>query len=241
MTESHDQDQPMEDQPQVAIESVMGLPPSKPPPPPPGAGMTHADDVTEGWDSDDDSNNTVDANRANSLADKHGVSYDDVSDDEPSSQASDDDASEASEDAISVLAQAAVEEAMEAAVRQAHSPDATNANQDSLNANFTVSYGEQELISMEANNSPNTRPCSRPAGGLSQRYDDNEDSDDSEEERGRWSFGDNSPPMSLPRPTSRHSPCSTNQMQPSNDSNDEEESKSLQEVTPEADTCVTNH
>ncbi|XP_071340284.1 protein 4.1-like isoform X5 [Trachinotus anak] len=53
MTESHDQDQPMADLPQVT------------------ADMTHADDDTEGWASDDDSSNVNNANQANSPADKH--------------------------------------------------------------------------------------------------------------------------------------------------------------------------
>ncbi|XP_071340282.1 band 4.1-like protein 3 isoform X3 [Trachinotus anak] len=210
MTESHDQDQPMADLPQVT------------------ADMTHADDDTEGWASDDDSSNVNNANQANSPADKH-----EVSDDEPSSQASDDDASEPSEDAISVLAQAAVEEAMETAVRQVQSPDANKANQDRINANLTVTYGEQELTSMEANNSPHTRPQavmgSRLAGGLFQRYHNDEDSDDSEEDRGRWRFRENSPPLSLPC-----FPQSTTQTPPSNhsDHDDDEESKPLQEEVP---------
>lgn len=249
MTESLDQDQPMVDKPQVAIGSVVGSLPSNPPPPPPGAGMTHADDVTGGWANDDDSNNTNDANWANSPARRHEVSDDEVSDDEPSSQTSgdDDDASEASEDAISVLAQAAVEEAMEAAVRQAQSPDATNANHDSSNANFAVSYAEQDLTSMEANNSPTTRPLAvvgtRPAGGLFQHYHDDKNTDDSEEERGEWRFGENSPPLSSPCLTSRCSPCLTNQTQPSNCSDnddDGEESRCLQEVTSETNTCVNS-
>ncbi|KAG7222972.1 hypothetical protein INR49_029194 [Caranx melampygus] len=118
--------------------------------------MTHAaEDDTEGWASDDDSTN---ANWVRSPGDKHDESDDDISGDEPSIQGSDEDASEASEDAISVLAQAAVEEAMDAAVRQVHSPDINDSNQDSINANLAVSYVEQELTSMEENNSPHTRP-----------------------------------------------------------------------------------
>ena len=238
MTEPCDQDQPMADEPQVATGNLVGPPPSNPPPPPPGTCMMHADDVTEEWASDDDSNNANDANQAKSPADKHVVSYDDVSDDEPSSQASDDDASDASEDAISVLAQAAVEEAMEAAVRQAQSP-VNDAHQDSINANFAVSHIEQELTNMENRNSPNTRPLSvlgsRPIGAVSQSSHDNEDSDDSEEDGGRWRFEENSPPPSLPHPTSRCSPGSTNQMQPtdhSDDNNDESE------VTRETKICL---
>lgn len=221
----------MADQPQVATGNLVG-PPSNPPPPPPGACMTHADDVTEEWASDDGSNKANDANQANSPAHKHEISDNDVSDDEPSSQASDGDASDTSEDAISVLAQAAVEEAMEAAVRQAQSPDANNAHQDSINANFTVS--EQEV-----DNSPSTRPRSvlgsRPTGSLSQHYHDDQDSDDSEEDEGGWRFGENSPPPSSPRPTSGCSPCPANQTQPSDhsDDNDDDESKPQQEVTPE--------
>ncbi|XP_040922185.1 band 4.1-like protein 3a isoform X2 [Toxotes jaculatrix] len=183
-TDSRDRDQPMADQPQVAVGSAVG-----PTSPSPGAGMTHADDVTEGWARDDDSNNVNDANRVNSPTDKHEVG-DDVSDDEPCSQVSDDDASEASEDTISVLAQAAVEEAMEAAVRQAQSPDAND---------------------------------------LSQRYHDDGDSDDSEEDRGGW----RSPPHFLPHPTSRCSPCLTNQTQPFDHSDDDDdESKPQREEVP---------
>ena len=234
MTEPCDRDQPMADEPQVATGSLVGPPPSNPPPPPPGACMMHADDVTEEWASDDDSNNANDANQAKSAADKHEVNYDDVSDDEPSSQASDDDASDASEDVISVLAQAAVEEAMEAAVRQAQSP-VNDAHQDSINANFAASHNEHQLTSMENRNSPNTRRLSglgsRPTGAVSQSYHDNEDSDDSEEDYGRWRFEENSPPPSLPRPTSRCSPGSTNQMQPTNHS---DESK----VTLETEICL---
>ncbi|XP_036934944.1 band 4.1-like protein 3a isoform X3 [Acanthopagrus latus] len=226
MTEPCDRDQPMADEPQVATGSLVGPPPSNPPPPPPGACMMHADDVTEEWASDDDSNNANDANQAKSAADKHEVNYDDVSDDEPSSQASDDDASDASEDVISVLAQAAVEEAMEAAVRQAQSP-VNDAHQDSINANFAASHNEHQLTSMENRNSPNTRRLSglgsRPTGAVSQSYHDNEDSDDSEEDYGRWRFEENSPPPSLPRPTSRCSPGSTNQMQPTNHSDESKE------------------
>ncbi len=239
MTEPCDQDQPMADQLQVARGNFVGPPPSKPPPPPPGACIRHADDVTEEWASDDDSNNTNEAIQANSPADKH-----EVSDDEACSQASDDDASVASEDAISVLAQAAVEEAMEAAVRQAQSPDANNANQYRTNTNFAVSHSEQELTSMEANNSPITSPRSvlgsRPTESLSQRYHDDEDSDDSEEDERGWRFGENSPPPSLPRPTSGHSPCSTNQTQPSDYSDaGDDESEPMKEVTPETEKCLS--
>lgn len=222
MTEPCDQDHPITDQPQVATGNLVGPPPSNPPPPPPGACMRHADDSTEEWASDEDSNN------ANSPAVRHEFSDDDVSDD-------DDNASDASEDAISVLAQAAVEEAMEAAVRQAQSPDSNDAGQDSVNV---VSHGEQDL-SMEANNSPHTRPHSvlrsRPAGSLSQHCHDNKDSDDSEEDEGGWWLGENSPPPSFPRPTSGCSPCSTNQTLLPNHS-DDDESETLQEVTPETET-----
>lgn len=222
----------MGDEPQVATGNLVGPPPRNPPPPPPGACMTHADDVSEDWASGDDSN-TANGSQTKSPADKNMVI--DVSDDERSSQDSDDDASDASEDAISVLAQAAVEEAMEAAVRQAQSSGPNDANQDSINANYAVSHGEQELTSMEANNSPSTRPLSvlgsRPAGSLSQCYHDDEDS---EEDKGRWRFGENSPPPSRPRPTSRCSPCSANWTQASDHSDDDnDEAEPLQEVTPE--------
>ncbi|XP_070841717.1 band 4.1-like protein 3a isoform X9 [Chaetodon trifascialis] len=232
MTEPCDQHMQMADQPQVATGNLVGLPPSNPPPPPPGACMTHADDVTEEWASDDDSNNTHD--QTNSPAEKHDINDVDVSDDEPSSQASDDDASDASEDAISVLAQVAVEEAMEAAVRHAQSPGVTDANQDAINTNFAVSYSEQELTSMAANNSPSTRTCSvlgcRPTG--TQHYHEDKVSDDSEDERGWWSR-ENSPPPSLPHPTSRCSPCSANQTQPSDHSDDDnDESQPLKEEVP---------
>ncbi|XP_034427945.1 band 4.1-like protein 3a isoform X3 [Hippoglossus hippoglossus] len=218
MTQSHDQDQPLVDQ--VAIGSVVGPPPSNPPPPPQEADVMHTNDVIEGWASDDDN-----ANRAKSPVDKPDEYF---SDDEPSSQISDEDASEASEDTISVLAQAAVEEAMEAAVIQAQSLDASNANQDSMNANLKASYGEQEISSTEVNNSPETRPWARPAGGLSQRYHSNEDSDNSEDDKAEWRFSENPPPLSLLRPTPR-----PNQMQPSHHSDDdEEEPKPLQEEIP---------
>ncbi|XP_049421439.1 protein 4.1-like isoform X10 [Epinephelus fuscoguttatus] len=236
MTEPCDQDLPMADQPQVETGNLVGPPPSNRPPPPPGACMMHADDVTEEWASDDDSINAIDANQANSLPHKHEVSDDDVSDDEPSSQASDGDASDTSEDAISVLAQAAVEEAMEAAVRQAQSPDANDANQYSINANLAVSHGEKELTTIELNNSPSCRPQSvlgsPPTGTLSQHYHDDQDSD---EDEGGWRFGENSPPPSLPCPTSGRSPCSANQTQPSDlsdDDDDDDESKPLQEEVP---------
>uniref|UniRef100_UPI0037E86F2B band 4.1-like protein 3 isoform X1 n=1 Tax=Semicossyphus pulcher TaxID=241346 RepID=UPI0037E86F2B len=231
MTEPCDQDQPMVDQPQVATGSLVGPPPQNPPPAPPGAYMTQTDDVTEDWANDDDSNNANDANQANCQADKHEVSDDEVSDDEPSSEVSSDDASDASEDAISVLAQAAVEEAMEAAVRQGQSTEANDVNQDSINANFAISHSEQQLTSMEANNSP--RPGSvlesRPASSPFRRYHDEKDSDNSEEDEGGWRFGENSPPLSLPRPTSF---CSTNRTQPSDQSDDDEESEPLQEEVP---------
>ncbi|XP_069368072.1 band 4.1-like protein 3a isoform X3 [Paralichthys olivaceus] len=218
MTQSHDQDQPLVDQ--VAIGSVVGPPPSNPLPPPPEAGVMHTDDVIEDWASDD-----YNANQGDSPVDKPD---EDFSDDEPSSQMSDEDASEASEDTISVLAQAAVEEAMEAAVIQAQSLDANNANQDSMNANFTASYGEQELSSTEVNNSPETRPWARPTLGLSQRYYSNEESDNSEDDKAEWRFSENSPPLSLLRPTPR-----SNQMQPSHHSDDDDkEPKPLQEEVP---------
>lgn len=205
MTESHDHNQPMEDKPQVETGSVVGPPPSNPPPPPPGGGAVHADDVAEDWASGDNSNN-ANANQANS-----------ETDDDASSQASDDADSEVSEDAISVLAQVAVEEVMEVAVKQA-----SDDNQDSINANLTVSCGEQELTTMAA-------------GGLPQRYHYDSDSDNSEEDGRGWRFEQNSPPPSLNRPA-----CSTNKMQPPNDSDDddEEESESLQEVTTEAKTWL---
>lgn len=233
MTEPCDQDETMGDEPQVATRNLVGPPPRNPPPPPPGACMTHADDVTEDWASDDDSNTENDSQNE-SPADKNMV-IDDVSDEEHNSQDSDDDASDASEDAISVLAQAAVEEAMESAVRQAQSSGPNDANQDSINAKYAVSHGEQELTSMEANNSPSTRPLSvlgsRPAGSLCQRYHDDEDS---EEDEGRWRFEENSPPPSQPRPTSRYSPCSANRTQASDHSDDDnDEAEPLQEVTPE--------
>ncbi|KAM6908023.1 band 4.1-like protein 3a [Lycodopsis pacificus] len=218
MTEPCDQDQPMADQPQVATRNLVGLPPTNPPPPPPGACMSHADDVTEEWVSDDDRRNADDANYPNSPPHKCEVSYYDVSDDEPSSQASD-----TSEDAVSVVAQAAVEEAMEAAVRQAQSPDANDANQDSINANFAVSHGEQEAAATEVNNSPGTRPHSVMGSRL---YHEDQDSDESGEVGGGWSFRENSPPPSLARHTSGRS---ANQTQPSDHSDDDDEPKSLQE------------
>ncbi|KAK2886857.1 hypothetical protein Q8A73_020803 [Channa argus] len=205
MTESYDQDQPLADQPQVPTGNVVGPPPTNPPPPPPGGGVMHDDDVTEDWASDDDSNN-ANGNQANSTAD-----------DNASSQASDDDISEVSEDAISVLAQVAVEEVMEVAFKQAN-----DANKDSISANLTTSCDEQELSSTKANR-PESVLSFRPAKGRSQHYHDEEDSDDTEDEEGQWRFGQNSTPPSLP-------PCSTNLTQPSDsDSDDHEESKSLQE------------
>ncbi|XP_070708674.1 band 4.1-like protein 3 [Pempheris klunzingeri] len=238
MTEPCDRDQPIADQPQVATD-LLSPPPSNPPPPPPGAGITQPVDVTEGWANDDDSSNANDASdakQAKGPAVGHEAS-DDVSDDEPSVQSSDDNASDASEGAISVLAQAAVEEAMEAAVRQAQSPDTDNTNQDNINANFAVSHGEQDLASMEANSSPGTRPRSalgsQPAQSLSQRYNDNEDSEDSEEDEGGWSFRE---PPSLPSsacPTSGLFPRSANQMLPSSHSDeDDDESGPLQKEVP---------
>nr|XP_046227107.1 band 4.1-like protein 3a isoform X2 [Scatophagus argus] len=235
MTESCDLDQPMADKLQVATENLVGSPPSNTPPPPPGASTTHTDDVrrTEEWASDVDSN--ANDSQTKNPANKHEVSDDDVSDDEPSSQASDDDdVSDASEGAISVLAQAAVEEAMEAAVRQAQIPESNDINQDSININFPVSHSEQGPSCMEANNSPSNRSGSllrsRPAGSLSQRCQDDEDSDDSEENEGRWQFSEN-----LPRLTSRCSSCLATaiQTQPF-DHNDEnnDESEPLQEEVP---------
>ncbi|XP_060920548.1 protein 4.1-like isoform X7 [Labrus mixtus] len=228
MTEPCDQDQHMVDQSQVAPGSLVGPPPEKPPPPPPGACMEH-DDFTDDWADND-------ANQVNCEAGKHVITDDDVSDDEPSSQTSEDDASYASEDAISVLAQAAVEEAMEAAVRQDQSTEANDAKQNSINANFIVSHSEQLLPSMDANNSPSTRihsaMVSRPTSSLFHRYHEDEDSDRSEEEEeeGGWSFGENSPPPSVPCPTSL---CSTNQTQPSeNSDDDDEDSEPLQEEVP---------
>lgn len=223
MTESHDQDQPLADQAQVAIGSVVGPPPSHPPPPPPGAGMMHADEVIEGWASDDD-DNKANAYQVDSPVDEHD-------DGDVSSEVSDEDISEASEDAISVLAQAAVEEAMEAAVTQAQSPGANDADHDSINANFTVKCGEQELTSTDTNNWADVG--SRPAGGLSQCYHNNEGSDDSQEDKDVWRSSKTLPPSSLPRLTSW---C--NQKQPSNpsDDDDDEESKPLQEVTTKTDT-----
>ncbi|KAM4605991.1 band 4.1-like protein 3a [Polymixia lowei] len=150
MTESHDEDQPMANLPQVATGNLLGPPPSNPPPPPPGACMVHTNDVTEEWESgsqtsvydDNNANNPVAREAAHNRADGEAsghASDDDVSDDDDdddddaSSQTNDEDAislaSQVSEDAISVLAQAAVEEAVEAAVRQAQSLEDNDANQ----------------------------------------------------------------------------------------------------------------
>ncbi|XP_028428606.1 band 4.1-like protein 3 [Perca flavescens] len=124
---------------------------------------------------------------------------DDASDD--ASDNASDNASDASEDAISVLAQAAVEDAVEAAVRQAND----------ANANSAVSRGE-------------ANSCTRSRSVLG--FHDDQSSSDSEEDEGGWSFGENSPPPSLPRPASQ---CSANQTQPSDHSDDE--SEPLREVT----------
>nr|XP_040025551.1 band 4.1-like protein 3 isoform X10 [Gasterosteus aculeatus aculeatus] len=222
MTEPCDKDQPMADEPQVATSNLVGPPPTNPPPPPPGACMTHADDVAEERASDDDSRNSNDANHNNSAAHERKVSYFDGSDDEANSLASDGDTSDtsgASEDAISVVARAAVEEAMEAAVRQAQSPDANDGNQDSINANFVVTQGEQEGV----NKGPRTTPHSVLG---SQHYQGKQDSEDSAEVEEGWSFRENSP--SLPRLSSGSS-----QTQPSDHSDDDDE----QEVTLKIDSC----
>lgn len=248
MAEPCNQDQPMGDEPQVETRNLLGPPPRNPPPPPTGACMTHADDATEDWASDDDS-------QAKSSADKNGASGDgddgdgddddnnnndddDDSNDDHSSQDSD---SDASDDAISVLAQAAVEEAMESAVRQAQSSGANDANPDSINANYALSHCEQELTTMETN-SPSIRPLSvlGSAGSLSQHYHDEDNSHDSEEDEGRWQFGGNSPLPSLLCPTSRCAPCAANQTQASNHSDEDyDEAEPLQEVTCEKETCLS--
>lgn len=206
VSEPCDLDQPMAEQPQV----VVGLPPCQAPPPPPGACMTHADDVTEDWASDEESSN---ANHSS------GNLHDDVSDDDASS-----DASNASEDAISVLAQAAVEEAMEAAVRQAN------------DASLAVSLSEQPLTSMEANDRSRTWCDVGPGSSLSRQNHDEEDSADSEDEGG-WRFGDNSPPPSLTRPSSMFSPCSANQTQPRDQRKDENNESEHGKVTHESHLC----
>ncbi|XP_077952606.1 band 4.1-like protein 3 isoform X16 [Gasterosteus aculeatus] len=216
MTEPCDKDQPMADEPQVATSNLVGPPPTNPPPPPPGACMTHADDVAEERASDDDSRNSNDANHNISAAHERKVSYFDGSDDEANSLASDGDTSDtsgASEDAISVVARAAVEEAMEAAVRQAQSPDANDGNQDSINANFVVTQGEQEGV----NKGPRTTPHSVLG---SQHYQGKQDSEDSAEVEEGWSFRENSP--SLPRLSSGSS-----QTQPSDHSDDDDEQEEV--------------
>ncbi|KAM8822642.1 band 4.1-like protein 3a isoform 4-T4 [Spinachia spinachia] len=228
MTEPCDKDQLMADQPQVATSHLVGRPPTDPPPPPPGACMTHADDdVTEERASDDDdSRNCNDASHANCPAHKRKVGCYDVSDDEASSVASDgdtsdtSDTSDASEDAVSVVAQAAVEEAMEAAVIQTQSPDANDANQDSINANFVSTQGEQE--------GDNQGPRTRPHSVLGSRYyQGKQDSDDSAEVEEGWSFRENLS-LSLPRLSSGRS---ANQTQPSDPSDDYEE------VTQKMESC----
>lgn len=227
MTEPYNQNQPTGDEPQVETRNLVGPLPTNPSPSPMGACMTHADDVTEDWASDDKSQekSSVDKNRTS------GDDDDDDSNDEHSSQDSDDDFSDASEDAISVLAQAAVEEAMESAVRQAQSSGANDANPNSIHANYAVSYCEQEQTEIETDNSPSIRPLSvldcQPAGSLSQHYHDDDNSHNSEEDEGRWQFGGNSPPPSLPPPISRCSTCATNQMQ---EDEDYDEAEPLQEV-----------
>ncbi|XP_026148599.1 band 4.1-like protein 3 [Mastacembelus armatus] len=231
MTELDDQDQPMAEQPQVAAQNIVGLPPSNPPPPPAGASMTYADDVIERWANDDDSDNP-NAIQANVSEEKHEVSDDDVSDDEPSSQATDNDSSEASEDAISVLAHAAVEDALEAAVRRAQSPEANDNNQDSTNANTAVRSGEQKLTSMEATKLHDTRSSSVLGSQPTEHYHAEDHLDNLEEDGDSWRFGGKSPPRSLPRPTSGCSPCLANQMQPTYDTDDEEEFEPLQEEVP---------
>lgn len=227
MTGASDQNELMGNEPQVATRKAVGPPPTKTPPPLPGTCMTHADDVTEDWANDDDDSNTANVNETKGLGDRNMVSNDDVSDDEFSNQDSEDDTSDASEDAISVLAQAAVEEAMEAAVRQAN-----DATQDSVIINCTVSHGEQEQSSMEANNSPGARPISvvddQLSGSSSQHYPDNAVS---EEDEGRWHVGENSSPPSRQSPTSSCSPFSANQAQTSGHSGDgNDDAQPLQEV-----------
>lgn len=202
MTDSQDQDQIM-DHPQVDRGTIVGSPPSNLPPPPPGGGVMHADSITECWACDDDSSN-ANVNQANSEAD-----------DDASSQVSDGVASEVSEDAISVLAQVAVEDAIEVAVKQA-----SDDNQDSINANATVSFSGQPLTTMEAE-------------GLPRCYRNDSDMDDSEEDGEGWRVEQNYRPSSLLRPT-----CSTNKMQPPDDSNDDndETSEYQPEVMAEAKT-----
>lgn len=232
MTEAIDQNEPMGNEPQVATRTSVGPPPAKPPSPLPETCMTHADDVTEDWASDDDNSNVTNVSETKGLGDRNMVSNDDISDDECSNQDSDDDTSDASEDAISVLAQAAVEEVMEAAVRQAQISSANDATQDSVITNCAVSHGEQERSSMEANNSPHARPISaadnRLSGSLFQPYPDNEDSEEDEE---RWHVGENSPPPSQQSPISSCPPFSANQVKTSDHSGDDnDDAQPLQEV-----------
>ncbi|XP_030613059.1 LOW QUALITY PROTEIN: band 4.1-like protein 3 [Archocentrus centrarchus] len=234
VTQPHDQDQSMADQRKVAKGSHVGTPFSNPPAPPAGVGISSVDDSAQQWACD----SFDDVDQAISPISKHNVSDDndddddddDIDDDdisyEPNSQGSNDNVSEASEDAVSVLVLAAVEEAIEAAVRQAQTPDANDTNQANINNKTAVSFCEQEQAS--------TVLDSQEPGTL--HYHDNEDSDDSQEEEGGWQFEENSPPPSLLHPASSHL---AHQMQPSAH-RDDDESKSLQEVTSETIVQMTS-
>lgn len=218
LSESCHQDQQMTNQPKVAT-SLVGPPPINPPPPPPGAGVKPSSDVIDQWTSDVNSNDAADVGMANNAVDEHNVRGDedeeDIDDDvsdvpsKQSSTDSDEEASEASEDVISVLAQAEVSEALHSAVM--HTNDAT---EDSINANFVVSFGSQ--LADEVKRSYRT-----------QNYHDNGEPDSSQDEGG-WRFKENSPPPALSHPSSKHS---ANCTQPTTCKDDEDEPEPLQEVT----------
>ncbi|XP_013885221.1 protein 4.1 isoform X2 [Austrofundulus limnaeus] len=205
LSESCHQDQPMTRQPQVAT-SLVGPPPINPPPPPPGA------DVIDQWAHDVNRNSAADVDMANSPVDKHHVRDDDDDDDDdvPSNQTSTDSDEEASEDVISVLAQAEVNEAVHSAVT--HTNDAT---EDSINANFVVSFGNQLADEGQS--------CSR-----SQNNHESGESDSSQDEGG-WRFEENSPPPTLPQPTPKFS---ASWAQASTYRDDEDEAEPLQEEVP---------
>lgn len=228
VTELHDQDQPMVDQRKVAKGSHVGTPFSNPSAPPAGVGISGVDDSTQQW-ACDRFNDVGQAISPRSKANVSDAADDAAADDdisyEPSSQGSNDNTSETSEDAVSVIVQAAVEEAIEAAVRQAQTPDTNNTSQDNINNETALSFCEQEQAS--------TVLDSQGPGTL--HYHDNEDSDDSQEDEGGWQFEENSPPPSLLHPASSHL---ADQMQ-SSAHRDDDESKSLEEVTSETLVPIT--
>ncbi|XP_078794471.1 band 4.1-like protein 3 isoform X4 [Oryzias latipes] len=215
LTETCNLDQQIAETPQVAT-SFTWQPPSDPLSP--GLGLMHTADDTFAADTQcvHDSSNANDANTDNNPGYTSEFRDEELSIE--ASSDSDENRSEASEDAISVLAQTAVEETTEAAVRQTKSPQRCK---DAKCAAFT----EQEFT--EETEVPG-RPCSVFSSFPVEdsRFNDSEDSGDSNDETARRS--EDFPSSPFHQLTSWYTAHET--QDPANRDNKQDESEPLQQT-----------